>query len=120
MRTARGSLRPESKKLPWDAARAADLVTTFVAQRTYDEYATDIVLRSAVERQLEIVGEALVQLRRADPDTAATLPDLSRVVGMRNILIHAYAAVDDRVVWDSIARDLPTLRSALRRMLDAS
>jgi len=47
------------------------------------------MLRSAVERQFEIVGEALNQLRQTDKATAAHIPDLPKAVGLRNVLIHA-------------------------------
>ncbi len=57
------------------------------------------MLRSAVERQFEIIGEAFSGLRRVDAGMAAAIPDLTRIIAFRNILIHAYASVDDRLVW---------------------
>ena len=71
------------------------------------------MLRSAVERQSEIVGEALSQLRQADPATAARIPDLPKVLGLRNIPIHAYADLDDDMVWAAIRNNLPVLRDQL-------
>lgn len=68
---------PAAKYL-WDARRAAEKITRFTAGRTYDDYLTDDMLRSAVERQFEIVGEPLAGLRRADPALAALIPDLAR------------------------------------------
>jgi len=64
-------------------------------------YQADDLLRSGVERQLAIVGEALAQLHRIDPATPAAIPELPRVVGLRNVLIHGYASVDNRIVWAS-------------------
>lgn len=84
----------------WDARRAAALVSEFVADRSWADYEVDPMLRSAVERQFEIVGEALGQLRRAAPALAAGVPDLPRIVAFRNLLIHGYAAIDDRLVWE--------------------
>jgi uncharacterized protein with HEPN domain len=52
------------------------------------------MLRSAVERQFEIIGEALSQLAKIDPAVAARIPDLRRIVGFRNVLIHGYDRMD--------------------------
>jgi uncharacterized protein with HEPN domain len=78
-----------------------------VTDRSWAEYETDVLLRSAVERQFEIVGEALSQLGRASPDLAAQVPDLPRIVAFRNLLIHGYAAIDNRLVWE-VATDRTT------------
>jgi uncharacterized protein with HEPN domain len=75
------------------------------------------LLRSAVERQLEIVGEALNQLRKVDPKTAADIPDLPRAVALRNVLIHAYATVNDRLVWDVVEQHLTALHQVLGELL---
>ena len=66
---------------------------------------------------MAIAGEALAALRRADPALAAAIPDLPRVVAFRNILVHGYAAVDDRLVWAVVERDLAALRDTLTRLL---
>ncbi len=84
----------------WHARRAAALVVEFVADRSWADYEADPLLRSAVERQFEIVGEALGQLGRAAPDLAAQVPDLPRIVAFRHLLTHGYAAIDDRLVWE--------------------
>lgn len=62
-----------------------------------------------MERQLKVLGEALKNLRSADPDTAATIPDVARIIGMRNVLAHAYAVVDDGVVWEAETARVPAL-----------
>ncbi|RSN13172.1 hypothetical protein DMC63_27895 [Streptomyces sp. WAC 05977] len=77
------------------------------------------MLRSAVERQFEIIGEALNQLSKADRDLAAQVPDLGRIVAFRDILIHGYATVDDALVWQVLTERLPGLVGVLRRLLDA-
>jgi uncharacterized protein with HEPN domain len=110
-------LRPESQKYLWDALRAGDQIAQFTKGKTYASYAADALLRSAVERQFEILGEALAQLAKVDPETAAPVPELSRIVGFRNVLIHGYATVDDRLVWGVVEGKLPALRSALRHLL---
>lgn len=58
----------------WHARRAAAFVVDFVADRSWAEYEADPLLRSAVERQFEIIGEALGQLGRAAPELAGSVP----------------------------------------------
>jgi uncharacterized protein with HEPN domain len=79
---------PDPRKYLWDAVRAAELVGEFADGRSFADYQANTMLRSAVERQLEIVGEALNQLSEADPEIASRVPDLPRIVAFRNILIH--------------------------------
>ena len=75
------------------------------------------MLRAAVERQFEIIGEALAQLAKGDPATATRITDYRRIIAFRNILIHGYAQVDDRLVWDIVASKLAVLRSDVQMLL---
>ena len=75
------------------------------------------MLSAAVERQFEIIGEALVGLRRIAPEVAAMIPDISQIIGFRNVLAHAYDDVDSVEVWGTIQNDLPTLRKAVADLL---
>jgi uncharacterized protein with HEPN domain len=109
----------ESRKYLWDASSAAARIVRFIGKRTFDDYLEDEMLRAAVERQFEIIGEALSRLRRVDPDAAAAIPDLGRIVAFRNILIHAYAMVDDHLVWGVIESGLPKLCAVLDQLLAA-
>ena len=110
-------MRPESATLLWDAREAADRIVRFIGPRTLDEFRADDLVRAAVERQFEIIGEALGRLRTADPETAGRIQDLPRIVAFRNVLIHGYATVDDRLVWDIARTRLPELRATLHALL---
>ena len=101
----------------WDARQAAERVVEFVAGRTWQEYAGDVLLRSAVERQFEIVGEALNKLRAADDAIAAEIADLPRIVAFRNLLIHGYATIDDALVWEIATERAELLVATLKRLL---
>ena len=109
---------PEAGALLWDVRRAAEQIAEFTAGLDEDAYLADSLRRSAVERQLEIIGEALKNLRALDPDTAALIPDLHRIVGLRNVLAHGYAVVDDRVVWAAAHAHVPTLAAIVDELLD--
>lgn len=69
------------------------------------------MLRSAVERKLKIIGEALNQLSRADPNLAAPIPNLLLCVDFRNLLIHSYAAIAHERVWMITQTSLIELKS---------
>jgi uncharacterized protein with HEPN domain len=75
------------------------------------------LLRSAVERQFEIIGEALRRLAMDDAATARRITGHERIIAFRNILIHGYAEVDDRIVWDILERKLPTLLEEVESLL---
>jgi uncharacterized protein with HEPN domain len=59
-------------------------------------------------------------LRRVDPVLASQIPDLARIVGFRNVLVHGYTGVDDKLVWGVIERDLAPLMAALTDLLGRS
>ena len=110
-------MHPDAGKLLWDAQQAAERVARFTAAKSFADYEADDYLRSVVERQFEIVGEALNQLSRIDLATAATIAELPRIVAFRNLLIHGYASVDNRIVWGVIEGSLHSLRASLSRLL---
>lgn len=107
----------DAAKLVWDAQQALLRIERFIQGRDFAAYQRDELLRSAVERQFEILGEALNQLSRVDADTAGKIPELPRIVAFRNILIHGYASVDDRLVWGVIENQLVPLLGVVATLL---
>ena len=103
--------------LSWNAHRALSRVNDFILGRTFDQYLNDLLLRSAVERQLRIAGEALARLREIDPATAGQITNLASVVGFRNILAHGYATVSDEVVWTVATIHAPELARKLHALI---
>jgi uncharacterized protein with HEPN domain len=96
---------------------SGELVMRFVGSADLDRYKEDVMLRSAVERQLQNLGEALVQLTRVDPDLAQRIPEQRRLIAFRNVLVHAYATLDHAQVWRAIGESLPPLLAAVRSLL---
>lgn len=111
-------MRPDCKKLLLDIEEAADSIMDFVDGRNFEDYEDNALIRSAVERQFEIIGEALSKLGRMDQELVERIPEYRRIISFRNILIHGYAQVDDRIVWDILESKLPRLRRAVQKLLE--
>jgi uncharacterized protein with HEPN domain len=108
---------PEVRKYLFDAAEACDTIVQFVAGKTFEDYKRDQMMRSAVERQFEIVGEARANLLRIAPDLESRISDARRIVAFRNRLIHGYASVLDQLVWGIAEKNLPVLRRELAELI---
>jgi len=112
-------MRLEARKYLADVQLAADRIARFCEGRNFDQYLADEMLRSAVERQFGIIGEALSRLAKDDPDLAAAIPDHAKIIAFRNILIHGYATVDDKIVWGVVETHLARLRESVGKMIAA-
>ena len=107
----------EAKKYLYDVQAAASRIADFTSGKTLEDYRASALLRSAVERQFEIIGEAPAQLGKLDAALVARVQEHRRIIAFRNILIHGYADVDDRLVWDIIMAKLPALRREVSDLL---
>jgi uncharacterized protein with HEPN domain len=113
-------MRLEAKKLLFDIVAACDEIERFTAAKTLDDYLASEMLRAAVERKFEIVGEALVRLREKDSATFARISASQQAIAFRNRLIHGYDVVDHGTVWSTIKSDLLELRNETKRLLSES
>ena len=113
-------MQPEATALLWDVRHAAERIARFIDGIDEQGYLADELRRSAVERQLGIIGEALNTLRRLDPDSAEKIPALARIVGLRNVLAHGYAVVDDHVVWSAASTRVPELFALVDELIDGA
>jgi uncharacterized protein with HEPN domain len=100
-------------KLITDAIAAIDTALEFMGPSDLKAYLSNRMLRSAVERQLEILGEACSQLDKLSTAWREKLPDLKLAIGLRNRIIHVYDGIDHDVVFETIQLDLPSLRNSL-------
>jgi uncharacterized protein with HEPN domain len=92
-------------------------VPQFLGNRSLREYLDDEMCQSAVERQLEIAGDALGQLRKLDATVFAKIPDGDLVVAFRNVLAHGYATLDHRRVYDIASTRAGELLKTLETLL---
>lgn len=106
-------MQPDARKYLLDALNACEAITEFTRQASLDDYSANLLLRSAVERQFEIMGEAFSQLDHIEPEYRHRYPDMGKIIGMRNRIIHGYDSVDDSIVWDAVSNHVPTLRKWL-------
>ena len=102
-------MQPRSRKLLEDVRDAAAFVRQITGDRTLPQYSADRMLRQAVERNFEIIGEALKRLAAGDPATAGRIGEYQQIIAFRNVLIHGYDLVDHAVVWSVIETQLPVL-----------
>lgn len=100
----------------WDVEQACQAIFEFTEGMDEDGYLSNKLVRAGVERQFEIIGEALNQLSRHAPDLARDIPDLAAIVAFRNMLIHGYARIDDRLVWRNVRTRLPDLHATIRAL----
>ena len=100
----------------WDMLDAALAVQDFVAGKKFEDYVLDRMLRGAVERHLEIIGEAA---RRVSEEFKLTHPEIPwrGIIGQRNILAHEYGEVNNERVWQVAVSYLPELISQIRTLL---
>jgi uncharacterized protein with HEPN domain len=102
-------MQPRTRKQLDDVRDAAAFIIAQTQSHSAQTYAGDRLLRQAVERNFEIIGEAMNRLRSGDPTVASQITDANRIVVFRNVLIHGYHVVDDAEVWRVIVNSLPIL-----------
>ncbi|MGH7128616.1 MAG: HepT-like ribonuclease domain-containing protein [Planctomycetaceae bacterium] len=100
-----------------DIRDAAAFIRQVTHGRALEHYRADRLLRQAVERNFEMIGEAVGRLARDDPETAARIGQYPQIIAFRNLLIHGYDLIDDAQVWQVITADLPTLENEVAALL---
>lgn len=106
------------RKYLFDIQEACQLIYEFTSGQTFADYTNNSMLRSAVERQFEIIGEALNQLLKLEPSLAEKITDSRRIIDFRNLLIHGYAKVSNPVVWGIIESNLPIIYREINQLLE--
>ena len=92
-------------------------VSNFLGNRSLSDYLEDEMCQSAVERQMEIAGDALGQLRKLDAAIFGKIPDGDLVVAFRNVLAHGYATLDHRRVYEIASSRAGELLKTLETLL---
>lgn len=104
------------KKYLYDIKVSIDSIDGYLGdQKVFEDYQNNKLVRRAVERELEIIGEALNNLLKSNP--AINIRDARKIVDLRNWVIHGYDKVDDVIVWGILTRNLPILKNDIEELL---
>ncbi len=107
----------DPKKYLHDMLDRARTVTGFIQGRSQKELETDRLFRSAVERELMVIGEALHQLHETAPDLAEQIHSYREIIGFRHVLVHGYHSIRPEILWQTIVEDIPLLTKQLEDLL---
>ena len=83
--------------------------------RDFDSFQKSRMLRKAVERELEIVGEATRRI--LDIETDFPISNARQIIGTRNNIVHGYDKVDEAMIWSIVIRHLPILKAEIEQLL---
>jgi len=110
-------MQHESKKYLHDILRACEALLGFIEGKSFDDYDNDLLLRSAIERQLMIIGEALNQAVHEDQDISDSIEDVREIINLRNVIVHGYAVVENATIWGVVQEDTPRLYEQVKNLL---
>jgi len=105
-------------KCLYDIRFAIEEIDSFFVgrERRFEEYSTDIILKRAIERDMEIIGEAMNRILRENPEIE--IDNARRIIGLRNQIIHGYDTVSDENIWGIIMIHLPKLQNEVDALIE--
>ena len=112
-------MNDETRKNLIDTLQAAEEIQDFVRGIDFKTYQNKTVTKRAVERDFEIIGEALNRIKNTDDELLEKISEHRSIIGFRNILIHGYDIVDEAIVWQAATNHLPILLGEIKEMLSA-
>ena len=104
------------RKLLLDITIACQEIQSFAAGKSYEDFQADRVLQLALEREFEIIGEALLRLERIEQENLERkIPEYRKIIGFRNLLAHGYDIIDEASLWDFALNKVPELIDKVQR-----
>ncbi len=105
----------EIKKYLFDIQESIDSIQKYLGdRRDFKVYMADKMLRRAVEREFEIIGEAMSRIEKLD--STIEISSKRQIISMRNRVIHGYDKIDNEIIWGTIVRHLPTLKLEIDKL----
>lgn len=110
-------MKLELKKHLYDIKESIDSIDHYLnGKRDFNLYQSDKMLRRAVEREFEIIGEAMNRIDKIDP--SLDISSKKQIISMRNRVIHGYDKIDDEIIWGTIIRHLSKLKKEVETFLE--
>ena len=104
------------KKYLYDILNSIKDIDSFVGEKKYFEiYQNDKKTKSAVERQIAIIGEAINKIKQIDDNLI--IENSTKIISVRNRVTHAYDSIDDSIIWAIIINHLPKLKDEIDNLL---
>ena len=105
-------------KCLYDIKIAIDEINLFfeTGPKNLEDYRNNFLFKRAIERNLEIIGEAINRILKYDPDFP--IDNARRIIGLRNQIIHGYDSVSDENIWGIITAHLPKLKAEIERQIE--
>jgi len=110
-------MQPEIRKYLYDICQASETLLDFIQDKSLQDYNAEPLLRSGVERQLMIIGEALNQAYKLEPALSESVSNIREIINLRNVIVHGYAIVENETIWGIIENDLPRLKKEVQMLL---
>lgn len=110
-------MQPKSRKLLWDIGDQASFITELTNGLTFEEFMEQRQTRMAVERGLEVIGEASRRLVELDSELASQIPALQSAIGMRNIIAHQYDGINYALLWGAVRGPVQGLGQVVASLL---
>jgi uncharacterized protein with HEPN domain len=108
---------PDAVKYLSDMLDRATFVRQYLLDKTLDDLISHRPIRSAAERELMVLGEAMYMLHRKFPEIAGRIDSWNQIIHFRHVLVHGYEAVSMQVIWDVVHDDLDPLIARLHELL---
>lgn len=105
----------KTRKYLFDILEAVNSIENYILNVDFIQYQKNKMVRRAVKREFEIIGEAMNAMLKADSSIKITSAE--RIIGMRNRVIHGYDKIDNGLVWGTIKKHLPVLKEEVSELL---
>jgi uncharacterized protein with HEPN domain len=107
----------DPQKYLYDIINCPEFILQLTRDKTVDDYKNDRVFRSALERELQIIGEAMLQLDHFSPETVEKISEHRSIIGFRHVLVHGYDSLDPDTVWNVIEMKIALLLKQAKELL---